>query len=100
MQPEDMIDTSIFSTLEIVGLFVSLLGLLPVLSLYQEETRWLTVAYVLLVIGMVATNLEAVVLGGVLNFVEHGIGIGLAGLMFFATAYLHRQANLTEDDPA
>jgi hypothetical protein len=47
--------------------------------------------YVLLVIGMIATNLEAVVLGDVLNLVEHGIGIGLAGLTFFLAAYLRRE---------
>ena len=47
--------------------------------------------YVLLVIGMIATNLEAVVLGDVLNLVEHGIGIGLAGLTFFLAAYLRRK---------
>lgn len=80
-----------FGTLEVVGLLVAVIGLVPVLSQYREETRWFTMGYVLLVIGMIATNLEAVVLGDVLNLVEHGIGIGLAGLTFFLAAYLRRK---------
>jgi hypothetical protein len=86
-----MVGIGPFGTLEVVGLLVAVIGLIPVLSQYREETRWFTVGYVLLVVGMVATNLEAVVLGDVLNFVEHGVGIGVAGLTFFLAAYLRRE---------
>ncbi|MBO4248440.1 hypothetical protein IL252_11500 [Halomicrobium sp. IBSBa] len=86
-----MVDISVFAPMEVVGLLVAVIGLIPVLTQYREETRWFTAGYCLLVVGMVATNLEAVVLGEVLNFVEHGIGIGVAGLTFFAAAYLRRK---------
>jgi len=82
---------SAFAPLEIVGLVVALVGLVPVLSQYKDETKWFTAGYVLLVVGMLATNIEALFLGGVLNFVEHGIGVGLAGIVFLIAAYVRRR---------
>ncbi|ACV47750.1 MULTISPECIES: hypothetical protein [Halomicrobium] len=86
-----MVQVWVFTPLELVGLIVALVGLIPVLSQYKEETKWFTAGYVLLVVGMVATNIEALLLGGVLNFVEHGIGVGLAGLVFLVAAYVRRR---------
>lgn len=80
-----------FGVLEVVGLIVAVLGLLPVLSQYKAETKWFTAGYLLLVAGMVATNVEAVVLPVVLNFTEHVVGIGLAGVTFLFAAYQRRQ---------
>ncbi|ELZ38493.1 hypothetical protein C473_00202 [Halorubrum distributum JCM 10247] len=45
---------------------------------------------------MVATNLEAVVLPMVLNFTEHVVGIGLAGLVFLFAAY-DRRSEVAQD---
>nr|WP_253512081.1 hypothetical protein [Halorussus vallis] len=70
---------------------ISLLGLVPVALLYRDKSKWFTCGYVLLVVGMVATNLEVVVLGSVLDVVEHGVGVGAAGVTFFAAAYLRRK---------
>lgn len=86
-----------FSVLELVALFVSLVGLVPVLTQHRESTKWFTAGYGLLVVGMVATNLEAVVLPVVLNFVEHGVGVGLAGVVLFVAAYRRRES-LTETE--
>ncbi|MFC7130825.1 hypothetical protein [Haloferax chudinovii] len=79
------------SPLEVTALAVALVGLIPVITQYRAETKLFTVGYVLLVVGMVATNVEALFLGSVLNFVEHAFGIGLAGVTFFAAAYLRRK---------
>ncbi|ELZ43449.1 hypothetical protein C464_17022 [Halorubrum coriense DSM 10284] len=79
-----------FAVLELVGLTVSLLGLFPVLRQHRSDTKWFTVGYLLLVIGMFATNLEAVVFPVLLNFTEHVVGIGLAGLVFLFAAYDRR----------
>ncbi|WP_148414977.1 hypothetical protein [Haloferax sp. KTX1] len=79
------------SPLEVTALAVSLVGLIPVITQYREETKLFAAGYVLLVVGMIATNVEALFLGSVLNFVEHAFGIGLAGATFFAAAYLRRK---------
>ncbi len=70
---------------------VAVVGLVPVVSQYREQTRLFTFGYVFLVAGMLATNLEAVFLGDVLNLVEHGVGIGAAGVMFFLAALRRRR---------
>ncbi|RYJ14765.1 hypothetical protein ELS19_12925 [Halogeometricum borinquense] len=80
------------SPLEVTGLVVSLIGLVPVLTQYRDETKLFTAGYVLLVVGMVATNLETFALEPVLNIVEHAIGIGAAGVVFLAAAYVRRES--------
>ncbi|WP_128476760.1 hypothetical protein [Halorussus pelagicus] len=77
--------------LEVVGLVVSLIGLVTVAAQYRDESKWFTVGYVLLVVGMISTNLESIVFGVVLNFVEHGVGVGAAGVVFLWAAYLRRK---------
>jgi len=86
-----MVDVGPFGVLEIVGLVVSLLGLLPVLSQHRDETKWFTAGYLLLVFGMFSTTAEDVILPVVLNFGEHFVGIGVAGLVFMYAAYRRRQ---------
>ncbi|CQR48807.1 MULTISPECIES: hypothetical protein [Haloferax] len=88
------------SPLEVTALAVALVGLIPVITQYREETKLFAVGYVLLVVGMVATNVEALFLGSVLNFVEHAFGIGLAGVTFFAAAYLRRKNVIKDGDAA
>ncbi|AFK19787.1 hypothetical protein E6P09_01210 [Haloferax mediterranei ATCC 33500] len=79
------------SPLEVTGLVVSLVGLIPVVTQYRDETKLFTAGYVLLVAGMVATNVEVFLLEPLFNFVEHGLGIGMAGITFLAAAYVRRQ---------
>lgn len=86
-----MVSVGPFSVLELVGLLVSLIGLVPVLTQHRKSTKWFTAGYGLLVVGMIATNVENVLLSVVLNFVEHGVGIGLAGVVLFVAAYKRRQ---------
>lgn len=85
-----------FTVLELIGLIVSTVGLLPVLSQYKEDTKWFTAGYLLLVAGMIATNVEAVILPVVLNFTEHVVGIGLAGAAFLFAAYQRRRQIVSE----
>lgn len=77
--------------LELIGLIVSVIGLVPVLSQHKRETKWFTVGYIVLVVGMFATTVEDVLLPVVLNFTEHVVGIGVAGLVFFYAAYDRRR---------
>jgi hypothetical protein len=86
-----------FGSLEVAGLVIAIVGLIPVLSQHSEETKLFTVGYSLLVVGMFATNFEAVILPVVLNFTEHGIGIGAAGVVFFLAAY-QRRKEITEGE--
>lgn len=86
-----MTEIGSFTVLELVGLVVSLVGLIPVLSQYKRKTKWFTAGYLLLVAGMVATNVEAVILPVTLNFTEHVVGIGLAGVGFLFAAYSRRK---------
>lgn len=79
-----------FDPLEVAVCVIALIGLVPVLTQYREETKYFALGYVLLVISAVATNLEAVVLPDVLNVVEHGAGIAGAGVVFLVAAYLRR----------
>lgn len=87
-----------FEPAELVVLVVALVGLLPILTYYREETRWLTFAYGFLLIGAVATNLEAVVLPGVVNLGEHVLGVMGAGVAFAVAAYMHRRDQIETDD--
>lgn len=76
-----------FGVLEFGALVVSLIGLLPVIALQKESTKWFTLGYALLVVGMFATNVENVILPVTLNFTEHVIGVGVAGVVMFVAAY-------------
>jgi len=76
---------------ELVVLTVALLGLVPVLLRYTDESKWFTVGYGCLVVGAVATNVEALFLGDFFNFVEHGVGLMGSGLAFAYAVYNRRQ---------
>jgi hypothetical protein len=82
---------------ELVLVAIALLGLIPVLKLNTARSKLFTGGYLLLCLAAVATNLEALVLGDVLNVVEHAGGLLGSGLVFFAAAYLRRR-RLRGDD--
>lgn len=71
----------------IVGLF----GIVPVAIQYRDRSKWFAVGYLLLVVAALATNLEDLFLGGLLNGVEHAVGLMGAGIAFFVAAYVHRR---------
>lgn len=58
-------------------------GYLPVLSAYARDPRykWLLAGYTALLLGRAITVLEEVVSVPGLNLLEHGIGVGLAGVL-------------------
>ncbi|WP_415379238.1 hypothetical protein [Halosimplex sp. TS25] len=70
---------------------IALLGTIPVAVQYRDQAKWFAVGYALLVVAALATNLENLFLGDLLNLAEHGIGLMGAGLAFLAAAYVHRQ---------
>ncbi|MFB6141159.1 MAG: hypothetical protein ABEJ26_12080 [Halosimplex sp.] len=75
---------------------VAVLGLVPVAVQYREASKWFAVGYGLLVVAALATNLEDVVLGGLLNGVEHAVGLMGAGIAFFLAAYVHRRREIED----
>jgi hypothetical protein len=83
---------------ELVLVAIALLGLIPVLKLNTDRAKLFTGGYLLLCVGAVATNLEALVLGDVLNGVEHVGGLLGSGVVFLAAAYVHRQSIVNDDD--
>ena len=83
---------TVLDTKELVLVVIAVLGLVPVLVSYREQSKWFAVGYGLLVVGAVATNVEALAFGDLLDVVEHGVGLMGAGITFFVAAYLRRQA--------
>lgn len=83
---------------ELVILLVALVGVLPIVTYYSEETRLLVVAYGFLLFGAFATNAENLFLPDLLNLGEHVIGILGAGVMFAVAAYSRRKSVVTSGD--
>jgi hypothetical protein len=83
---------------ELVLVVIALLGLIPVLKLNTARSKLFTGGYLLLCLGAVATNLEALVLGDVLNGVEHVAGLLGSGVVFFAAAYARRRTIVSGDE--
>jgi len=93
--------TEIFGALDpmkVALAIVALLGLVPVAIQYRERSRWFALGYGLLVVATLATNLENLFLGTVLNYTEHIVGLMGSGLAFFAAAYIHRRDMTDPED--
>lgn len=76
---------------------IALVGLVAVVAQYRDQSKWFVVGYLLLVVATLATNLENLFLGTVLNYSEHYLGLTGSGLAFLAAAYIRRQQVLSED---
>jgi hypothetical protein len=83
---------------------IAVIGLVPVVARYRKESKWFVVGYALLVVATLATNLENLFLGTVLNYTEHVVGLLASGIAFLAAGYIRRrQIDETGDsggDPA
>ncbi|MFC7205175.1 hypothetical protein ACFQJC_16775 [Haloferax namakaokahaiae] len=77
---------------ELVLVLIALVGLVPVLLLHTSRSKLFTGGYLLLCVGALATNVEALVLGDILNLVEHGAGIAASGIVFLLAARSQRAA--------
>ncbi|WP_336025431.1 hypothetical protein [Halobellus salinisoli] len=77
---------------------IALLGLIPVLLQYRSQSKWFVVGYAMLVVATLATNLENLFLGVVLNHVEHLFGLFGSGLAFFLAAYFRRKHVVGDGD--
>lgn len=82
---------------ELILVLIALLGAIPVAIQYRSRSKWFALGYAMLCIGAISTNLEALFLGDLLNFVEHGVGLMGSGLVFATAAYLRRK-NVLEGD--
>ncbi len=76
---------------EVITLIIVLFGYFSVVTCYRDKpsTKWFLAGYTLLIIGMLATNLEAFVFPEIMNLIEHGIGVAGAGIVFLYWAYKH-----------
>lgn len=77
---------------ELVLVTVALVGLIPVAVRYTDEAKWFAVGYCCLVVGAIATNVEALFLGDLFNLVEHAVGLMGSGIAFAYATYQRRQA--------
>ena len=89
---------SVLDPKELVLVAIAILGLIPVLKLSTARSKLFTGGYLLLCTAAVVTNLEAFVLGDILNGVEHAVGLFGSGLVFFVAAYLRRRRLLSDGD--
>lgn len=81
------IETSI-QPYEVMALFILIIGYIPiVMNFRQWRDRWIFGAYTALLIGTIATNLEAVVAPVLLNYVEQVVGVMLSGILFAVCAH-------------
>lgn len=82
---------SALDPIEIAALLVVLCGIVPLTVHYRRRSKWFVLAYGFIVVGAVATNLEALFLEEFFNIVEHGVGLMGAGVAFAAAAYVRRR---------
>ena len=80
----------LFDPQALVVLMVALIGAVPVALYYEKTDKWFVAAYGFLLFAAVVTNLENVLLGDVLNFLEHSVGNLGAGVAFAVAAYRYR----------
>ncbi len=75
---------------EIVALVIVAAGYAPLLVAARTRSHvgWFFTGYTFLFIGTIAAVLEGFFLPGVLNYVEHGVGVFLAAAAFLAA--MHR----------
>ena len=85
-----MLEATALDPKELVLVIIAVVGLLPILLLRASRSRLFTGGYLLLCLGVLATNVEALALGDLFNLVEHG-SVAAAGGVFFAAAYLRRK---------
>jgi len=75
---------------------VALIGLAPIVLQYRSRSKWFVVGYALLVVATIATNVENIFLGTLLNYTEHVVGLLGSAVAFLAAGYIRRQQVLEE----
>jgi len=76
---------------------VALIGLVPIVLQYRTRSKWFVVGYVLLVVATLATNVENLFLGTLLNYTEHVVGLLGSAVAFLVAGYIRRQRVLDEN---
>ncbi|WP_049926979.1 hypothetical protein [Halopiger goleimassiliensis] len=83
---------------ELILLTIAVVGLVPVLLGYKPEAKWFAVGYGCIVVGTLATNLEALAFNTAFNFLEHSVGLMGVGIAFAYATYHRRQRLLAQSD--
>lgn len=87
-----------FDAASFVILVVAVLGAVPVALYYEKTPKWFIIAYACFFIAAFATNFEDVLLGDLLNGVEHVVGNLGAGVSLAIAAYLYRENRIKGDE--
>jgi hypothetical protein len=77
---------------------IALIGLIPVVLHYRSQSKLFVVGYCFLIVATLATNLENLFLGNVLNATEHIVGLMGSGLAFLLAAYVRRKQVVGDED--
>ncbi len=79
----------VFEYAEFVLFLILLLGYLPVIFIFRayKQARLFFYAYTALLIGIAASNIESFGFKWAMNLLEHGVGVGLAGIIFLLYTY-------------
>ena len=88
---------TLIDPLAISALVVGLVGAVPLLVHYRKRSKWFVVGYGFIVVGAVSTNAEDFIFGAAFNFLEHGVGLMAASLVFAFAAYHRRKTVLLAD---
>jgi 4-amino-4-deoxy-L-arabinose transferase-like glycosyltransferase len=88
----------VFEAASFVILVVAVIGVVPVALYHKKTPTWFITAYACFFIAAFATNFENVLLGDLLNGVEHVFGNLGAGISLAVAAYLYRKNNIKGDD--
>lgn len=78
-----------FDYAELVLLLILFCGYLPVIYIFKSypQAKLFFLAYTALLIGIMASNLESFGFKWIMNILEHGVGVGLAGIIFLLYTY-------------
>lgn len=89
----------VYETGEIVSLVIALIGYFILLTEFRKNKNLLHLflAYTFLLVGAIATVVEGFYLRTISNYIEHSVGMALAGLAFGLTAFLAHKKIVTID---
>ncbi|MEK6902630.1 MAG: hypothetical protein AABX02_03530 [archaeon] len=80
---------ALFDYGEFVLFLILFFGYVPVIYIFKSypQAKLFYFGYTALLIGVAASNLESFEFPWVMNVLEHGVGVGLAGIIFLLYTY-------------
>ncbi|MFB6087286.1 MAG: hypothetical protein ABEJ85_02100 [Haloarculaceae archaeon] len=69
---------------------IALIGLVPVVLQYRDQSRWFVVGYLPLIVATLGPNLQALSSNVAFTYAEHAVGLLGSGVAFLVAAYVRR----------